>query len=307
MERRRRVAGGKARSRRDPRFRPTRSTSIARPISFTLATALALLACAIDGGRSESAARGGRVPAAMQGGHSTAEVATFDPVSSSPAQRARIDALAARLAPIVAEIGGRSPEALLLLERDALYTPLSADERALLEALRHQPGADPDQATAAGVEWVRVEGQLAHTEKGDVPIGLQLVTAPVWQDFRALDRAMRAELGRGILIGSGYRSPAYQLQLIVQMLPHFDYSLEKTLVHVSLPGASDHNRVDRLGIDFVSDSGIDLAWSDAAAFTALPQYAWLVAHAREFGFEPDPPKAGLAVASPWHWRWVGKR
>ena len=231
--------------------------------------------------------------------------ASFDPVRSSPAQRARIDALRARLAPIVAEAAKRGPEALLLLEPEELVAPLPAADRALLDAIRHQPGAEPEVGIPADAEWVRLEGQVAHTPAGDRPIPLQLVTAEVERALTGLDRAMRRDLGRGLLVGSAYRSPAYQLFLIVDLMPRFDYSLERTTAHVTLPGASDHNRVDRLGVDFVSEAGVDLAWADAPAFIALPEYRWLVQHGAEHGFEPDPVAAGAPVSSPWHWRFVG--
>lgn len=238
-------------------------------------------------------------------GAESAAAEPFDPVRSSPAQRARIEALRARLAPIVAAVARRGPEALLLLERDELFAPLPAEDRALLEAIRHRPGADPEVDIPAKVDWVRVEGQVAHTPAGDRPIPLQLVTAEVHEALVGLDRAMRRDLGRGLLVGSGYRSPANQLFLIVDLMPRFDYSLEQTTAHVTLPGASDHNRVDRLGVDFVSESGVDLAWADAPSFIALPEYRWLLEHGAEYGFAPEPVAAGAPVSSPWHWRFVG--
>ena len=232
-------------------------------------------------------------------------IESFDPRVSSPGQRARIDAIRAQLAPVIA--GQASAEALLLLERDELYRPLSTEDRAFLDEIRAQPGGDPEVGIPSGLAWVRVEGQVAHTSKGDHPIPLQLVTEPVRVAFDALDRAMRKELGRGLLIGSAYRSPAYQLYLIVELLPRFDYSLQQTLPHVSLPGGSDHNRVDRLGIDFVSESGVDLEYSHAADFMALPEYRWLLANAGRFGFEAEPVPGGGPPTSPWHWRYVGTR
>lgn len=227
----------------------------------------------------------------------------FDPHASSPAQRARLDALRAALAPVVAS--RKDPEALLLLDHDALYAPLDAEQRALLDEIRHQPGADASISIPENVVWTRLEGQVVHGPKGDQPIPLQLVTEPVGRALGELDRAMRRDLGRGLLVGSAYRSPAYQLFLIVDLLPRFGHSLDATVVHVSLPGASDHNRVDRLGVDFVSEGGVDLAWADAAAFRALPEFAWLVEHAKEFGFEPDSAKPGELPTSPWHWRHAG--
>ncbi|MBK7951987.1 MAG: D-alanyl-D-alanine carboxypeptidase family protein [Deltaproteobacteria bacterium] len=247
----------------------------------------------------------GAAGCAPHAGVATAARERFDPHASSPAQRARLDALRAALAPVVAS--RKDPEALLLLDHDALYAPLDAEQRALLDEIRHQPGADPSVSIPEDVVWTRLEGQVVHGPTGDQPIPLQLVTEPVGRALRELDRAMRRDLGRGLLVGSAYRSPAYQLQLIVDLLPRFGYSLEQTIVHVSLPGASDHNRVDRLGVDFVSESGIDLAWADAAAFRALPEYAWLVEHAKSFGFEADPAKPGELPTSPWHWRYADER
>ena len=230
---------------------------------------------------------------------------SFDPRSSSPVQRARIDAIRAQLGPVI--VGQPSAMALLLLEPDVLFRPLSAKDRAFLDEIRAQPGGDPEVEIPSGIEWVRVEGQVAHSAMGAHPIPLQLVTKPVKLAFGALDQAMRKDLGRGLLIGSAYRSPAYQLYLIVDYLPRFDYSLEKTLAHVSLPGGSDHNRVDRLGIDFVSESGVDLEYSHAAEFMALPEYRWLLANAGRFGFEAEPVPGGGLPTSPWHWRHVGIR
>ncbi len=114
---------------------------------------------------------------------------------------------------------------------------------------------------------------------------------------------MKADLGRGLRIGSGYRSPANQLSLFVRYMPYYDYSLMKTLPHVSLPGASDHNRVERQGIDFVSEGGVDLRYSDAPAFEALDEYRWLVENAERFGFTSEEA-TGL---SPWHWHYIDER
>jgi hypothetical protein len=245
------------------------------------------------------AACAGRGPAAI-------DAEPFDPRVSTPAQRARIDALRSQLAAIVAQAEASGPEAVLLLEYADLEAGVDADGRALLDAIRSQPGADPTLGLPGEVAWVRVANQVARTPDGDRTIPLQLVTEPVWHAFRAMDLAMRDDIGRGLLIGSAYRSPAHQLQLIVELLPRFDYSLESTLAHVSLPGASDHNRVETLGLDFVSERGVDLDWSNRDAFAALAEHRWLAANAARFGFEPEIGPDGATPGSPWHWRFVGR-
>ncbi len=68
---------------------------------------------------------------------------------------------------------------------------------------------------------------------------------------------------------------------------------------MSLP--SEHSQPKRQGIDFVSEEGLDLQYSDAKAFQALPEYHWLLENAGRFGFAPMPPPD--AAVSPWHWHW----
>ena len=99
------------------------------------------------------------------------------------------------------------------------------------------------------------------------------------------------------MIGSGDRSPASQLFIFVRYMPCYDYSPEKTRPHVSLPGASDHDRVERQGLDFVTEHGVDLRYSDAPAFRELAEHRWLLENAGRFGFEGE----GLGGLSPWDW------
>jgi hypothetical protein len=229
----------------------------------------------------------------------------LDPVQLRPDQRAQLDGIRAKLGPLLAS--QPSVEAQILLAMDELYRPLTSDDRAFLDAIRAQPGGDPSLSAPAEIEWVRIEGQMAHSGKIDRPIPLQLLTREAHRAFLELDRAMRKDLGRGLLIGSAYRSPAYQLYLVVEFLPRFGYSLERTLPHVSLPGGSDHNHSERLGLDFVSEAGVDLEYSHPAQFMALPEYQWLLANGARYGFDPQPVPEGEPVTSPWHWRHVGGR
>lgn len=218
----------------------------------------------------------------------------IDPMESSARQREIVDAVGGVLAE---EMARKSAEEALLVEFDDLYAPLSREQRAFLDAIRHLEGADPTLGVADRIEWVRIDGQRVPSEEGDASLGLQLLPLDVWSAFREMDRAMRSDLGRGLMIGSGYRSPANQLFIFVLYMPYYDYSPEKTRAHVSLPGASDHNHVERQGIDFVSEGGVDRRYSDPRAFRALEEYRWLIENAGRFGFACDEPDG----VSPWHW------
>ena len=61
------------------------------------------------------------------------------------------------------------------------------------------------------VEWQRLSGQVVRGPAGETRLSTQLLPVPVWRAYQAMSRAMEAELGSRLLVGSGYRSPAYQL------------------------------------------------------------------------------------------------
>lgn len=220
------------------------------------------------------------------------------PTEDSPAQRAMVDEIGVALAPVMES---RTPREALLVELENLYAPLDPSQRAFLDAIRNLEGADPDREVETELEWIPVEGQRVASDDGEQTIPLQLLPREVWQAYHVMNEAMKADLGSGLAIGSGYRSPANQLFIFVRYMPYYAYSVDQTKPHVSLPGASDHNRVERQGIDFVSESGVDLRYSDAAAFRALPQHAWLLENGPRFGFEGEGPTS----QSPWHWHFAG--
>jgi hypothetical protein len=227
----------------------------------------------------------------------TPDPVAVDPLEDSDRQRAMVDAIGAALAGPMKE---RQPEAALLVDLDELYEPLTSDQRAFMEAIRHLDGADPTRGEATEIDWVRVEGQDVTGAEREQVMGLQLLPPQVWAAFRKMNEALKTDVGRGLVIGSGYRTPANQLSIFVTYMPFYGYSVERTVPHVSLPGASDHNRPERQGMDFVSESGVDLRYSDPIAFKALDEYRWLVSNAERFGFEGEGPDS----ESPWHWHFI---
>ncbi len=229
----------------------------------------------------------------------TVRESPVDPLEDSPRQRAMVDSIGAALA---GPMKARSAEEALLVELDELYQPLTPEQREFMEAIRNLDGADPSRGVASGIDWIRVEDQQVMGPAGEQTMSLQLLPENVWLAFGQLNEAMKKDLGHGLVIGSGYRTPANQLSIFVTYMPYYEYSAMKTLPHVSLPGASDHNRIERQGLDFVSESGVDLRYSDSAAFRALAEHQWLLANAERFGFVGE----GVGSASPWHWHFVSE-
>ena len=112
----------------------------------------------------------------------------------------------------------------------------------------------------------------------------------------------RIDLGKRLLIESGYRSPAYQLYLFVFYLSNHRYSIRETNRFVALPGFSEHGSPDFQAIDFMTPEGIN-GEDRPEEFEELQEYGWLHARAHEFGFHLSYPRAGPSAFEPWHWHW----
>jgi len=206
----------------------------------------------------------------------------------------RVAAIQSALGPLIA--AGAEDGSSLTIGLDEVLGALDPDSRRFLETVQRSAGVDVPPGPATGVALVRLEDQ----QVGETSLPVQLLPRPVYEAYRGMSAAMEAELGTHLRVGSGYRSHGYQLFVFASYLPVADYSLRETLRHVSLP--SEHSQPDRQGIDFVSEAGVDIAYADPEAFRALPEFAWLVAHASGFGFAPLPDEE--AASSPWHWHWT---
>ena len=195
---------------------------------------------------------------------------------------------------------------------DALYEPLSPDQRVFLDEVR----ALKAETLGATSHYF---GELA-SEPDLLPVGTQSTTkngtsSPLdpqylpWKVFEAYQRmmdAMHADLGKRLLVESGYRSPAYQLYLFLFYLPKHGYSIVETNRFVALPGHSEHGYPPRQAIDFINEEGIN-GEDHPEAFEALPEYQWLQRRAHEFGFALSYPRDNpLHTAfEPWHWHYEG--
>ena len=151
-----------------------------------------------------------------------------------------------------------------LLTWDELYQPLPDDDRALLNAFRalraERLGATSHYfGEAAGpLELVTVGPWHLTTADGRaLTIEPQVLPRPVHEAYAAMMRAMERDLGRHLLVESGYRSPAYQLYLFLFYLPKHGYSIRETNRFVALPGYSEHGNPSRQAIDFINQHGIN--------------------------------------------------
>ena len=196
----------------------------------------------------------------------------------------------------------------ILLTWEALYAPLTPEQRAFLDAFRalkaQQLGATSHYfgELTSPPDLVPVGPQTILTEGTPTPLEPQYLPREVFRAYQRMMDAMQADLGKRLLVESGYRSPAYQLYLFLFYLPKHDDSITETNRFVALPGHSEHGYPPRQAIDFINQAGIN-GEDHPEAFEALPEYQWLQTHAKSFGFFLSYPRDNPhhTAFEPWHW------
>ena len=108
-----------------------------------------------------------------------------------------------------------------LLTWEEFYTPLSAEQRAFLDAFRALKaaslGATSHYFGEAPPEWelVPVGPQQIVKDGTPKPLDPQYLPRPALEAYQRMMDAMGAAIGKRLLVESGYRAPAYQLYLFL--------------------------------------------------------------------------------------------
>ena len=200
-----------------------------------------------------------------------------------------------------------------VLTWDELYEPLTPAHRIFLDAFRALK-AETLGATShyfgelsAAPDLVPVGPQQTVKDGASKPLDPQYLPRNVLNAYRRMMGAMQADLGKRLLVESGYRSPAYQLYLFLYYMPKHGYSVIETNKFVALPGHSEHGYPPRQAIDFINEAGIN-GEDHPEEFEALPEYRWLQGHAKAFGFYLSYPRDNPLHTSfePWHWHYEGR-
>lgn len=130
----------------------------------------------------------------------------------------------------------------------------------------------------------------------------------VYLRFESMNNKFKLKYpNRQLKVGSGYRSPAFQIITLLYILSKFyDFDINNTLKRVALPGYSQHCSSTNTAVDVLN---IDDKPSDENPqdFSSTIEYHWLKENASEFDFnESYPPdnKDGI-MWEPWHWQYVG--
>ena len=238
----------------------------------------------------------------------TPQVGALDTQRLDPGETEQLQAILRTLEPVITEKQHDGTAALLSWEQ--LYAPLSEPQRAFLDAFRALK-ADTLGATShyfgessGPVELVALGRQAVVKEGLAAALDPQYLPRPAFDAYQRMMDAMQADLGRRLLVESGYRSPAYQLYLFLFYLPKHAYSIVETNRFVALPGHSEHGHPPRQAIDFINEAGIN-GEDHPEEFEALPEYAWLQQRAGEFGFVLSYPRHNSHNTSfePWNWHY----
>ena len=235
---------------------------------------------------------------------STAEALNVDQLE--PQEQALLQSTMQHLDPLIT--AKKHDGTANLLTWEELYSPLTGDERAFLDAFRALKAEVLGSTShyfgdvSPTAEIVPVGFQQTLTDGTPAPVDPQFLPRPVLDAYHAMMEAMQRDLGKTLLVESGYRAPAYQLYLFLFYLPKHGYSIRETNRFVALPGYSEHGNPDRQAIDFINEAGIN-GEDHPEQFETLPEYRWLQQHAKAFGFFLSYPRdnAYHTAFEPWHW------
>jgi len=191
---------------------------------------------------------------------------------------------------------------------DDLYSSLDGEERDFLDAFRGMDLKDLGIKIPYLGEFepppdmVVLKGQIIKTKDGEKELPPQFVPKDVYERYALMNAMMKKDIGKGLYVESGYRSPAYQLYLLLYYLKYsHDYSLKETLRFVAWPGYSEHGAPSCQALDFINEFGVN-GEENAQEFEDLEEFKWLVKNAGRYGFVLSYPKDSDMTYEPWHWR-----
>ena len=196
------------------------------------------------------------------------------------------------------------------LSFEEVYVRLDAKDR---EFLHQFQDLDPVKAgiktqwhgiADGNVDLVQLDDQTITKSGKAEKLSPQFVSRKAFESYSRMMRAMKKDLGKSLLVESGYRSSAYQLYLFILYLKNHDYSILETAKWNALPGYSEHGDPNHQALDFMNEEGIN-GEDHPDDFAVLPEYKWLTEHAPKFGFFLSYPKnseEGIAY-EPWHWHY----
>lgn len=198
------------------------------------------------------------------------------------------------------------------LSFDQLNEILSPEEKNIIEIIL---SIDPKQfgfrgsflgIVAVPEDLVSLKDQKVTVDGKIKILPTTLVPKNVYEGYLKLKKAMKEDLGKDLLVDSGYSSSAFQVITLLNYLKMYEFDLEQTAKRVSFPGYSEHGFPPKQAIDFMNSTGKPTDDSPLD-FDDTDEFRWLVENAGKFGFVLSYPKDNPdgIMYEPWHWRFEG--
>jgi len=167
-------------------------------------------------------------------------------------------------------------------------------ENSRLIALAQELGISYASLAARGLSECQEAESLEVVERG--PDGREHLLVPdAANAWRSLQKAA-LDAGVSLFIVSAFRSIERQAQIVRRKLGA-GASIEEILTVCAPPGFSEHHSGRAVDVSTPGFPPLEVEFDQAPAF------AWLVAHANEFGFRLSYPKGNSLgyQYEPWHW------
>ena len=191
-----------------------------------------------------------------------------------------------------------------LTSLDYLMDALSWWERAFVWALFKQDPAHYGFKGAKVVvrsvpELIELSDQQYDFAGEAVTISSQYIARPMLEDLQALQAHMKQDLGRTVLVLSGWRSDGYQAYLFLLSLKSLNNSLQQTLREVSFPGYSEHANSQQPAVDWLTESG-----QGGTDLLQTEEFFWLQQWGNQYNFHLSyPAETPDHAFEPGHWHW----
>ena len=159
-------------------------------------------------------------------------------------------------------------------------------------------------------DLVKLADQRYVKNQKEVRLADAYLPRPVFEAYSSMAESFLDEHpSRRLLVGSCYRSPAYQVVVFINWLTHsYQGDVARTIRHVSPPNYSQHTVASKAAIDFKTIDGSP-SDEDPGKFSETVEYEWLQRHGNRFGFFEswvEGNRFGMR-AEPWHWQYLGNR
>lgn len=132
----------------------------------------------------------------------------------------------------------------------------------------------------------------------------QFLPEHVWAAFQELQLAIQQDIGKTLLVESGFRSPAHQAITFLTFLELFNFDIAAVARGVALPGYSQHGDSEWTAIDIMNLDSMS-SNQQPQLFANTVEYDWLCKNAKNYNFVlsyPDGNQDGV-IFEPWHWRY----